>query len=58
VRAFERALARYGAEVVEALPRVEQVSDTSKVTDTAGLVDALALGVDAPTARALLEPFV
>jgi hypothetical protein len=58
VRAFERALGRYGAEVVEALPRAETVSDTFEVSDTSALVDALAFGVDAPTARALLEPFV
>jgi hyaluronoglucosaminidase len=58
VAAFERALARYGAEVVDALRGSEQVSDTGEVSDIAGLVDALALGVDAATAVALLEPFV
>ena len=57
VRAFERALAKYGAEVVRALP-AEAVSDTVKVPDTVALVEALAPGVDAPTARRLLEPFV
>jgi hyaluronoglucosaminidase len=60
VRAFERALARYGREVVDGLRRVapaDKVSDTPKVSDTGALVDALALGVDAPTALALLEPF-
>jgi hypothetical protein len=48
-------------EVVEALRSVtrdEAVSDTLKVSDTASLVDALALGVDAGTGRARLEPFV
>jgi len=58
VRAFERALARYGAEVVAALPRAEMVSDTLKVSDTSALVTALAFGVDGGTARALLEPHV
>jgi hyaluronoglucosaminidase len=58
VAAFERALDRFGAEVVDALPDASTVSDTSKVSDTASLVDALALGVDGASARALLEPFV
>ena len=54
--AFERALATYGAEVVEAL-RGGGVSNT-RVSDTTALIDALALGVDAATAVSLLEPFV
>jgi hyaluronoglucosaminidase len=57
VAAFERALARHGAEVVASLGR-RRVSDTTAVSDTAALVDALAPGVDAPTAVALLAPFV
>jgi hyaluronoglucosaminidase len=61
VGAFERALARYGREVVDALQssvRVAGVPDTFEVSDTGSLVDALALGVDAATALALLEPHV
>jgi hypothetical protein len=54
-RAVERALAAYGAEVVEALPLG---GTASKVPDIRGLIDALAPGVDASTARQLLEPFV
>lgn len=57
VAAFERALGRYGAEVLEALcpatpARVEAPADVAE------LVDALALGVDAATASALLRPHV
>jgi hyaluronoglucosaminidase len=55
VAAFERALARYGAEVVDALPAGGRADVP---VDLAGLVEALALGVDAPTARALLAPHV
>jgi len=59
VAAFERALARYGAEVVAALralaPDPRNVEPAAGVTE---LVDALALGVDAATALALLEPHV
>ena len=58
VRAFERSLAKYGAEAVEALGCREPVRGTAKVSDTSSLVDALALGVDAATAVSLLEPFV
>ena len=56
VAAFERALATYGGEVVEAL-RGGEVAD-ARVSDTSSLVEALALGVDAATAVALLESFV
>jgi hyaluronoglucosaminidase len=58
--AFERALARYGEEVVEALRHLAlpRLSGTSNVSDIGSLVDALTLGVDAATAVALLEPFV
>ncbi len=57
---FERALARYGAEVRGALEKL--VWTPHKVgpsaPDLAALVEALALGVDAATGFALLEPFV
>jgi hyaluronoglucosaminidase len=56
VAALERALATYGAGVVDAL-RGEDVS-TARVPDIGSLVQALALGVDAATAVSLLEPFV
>ena len=59
IASYERALAEHGAEVVEALRGL----DSSRVTveppaDVPGLDDALALGVDAATGVALLEPFV
>jgi hyaluronoglucosaminidase len=58
VAAYERALARYGAEVVDALRRLAgEPADVAPAADVAALVDALALGVDAATALALLEPF-
>ena len=57
VAAFERALARYGSEVVDAL-RPAGPAEVDVPSDAAGLVDALALGVDAATALALLEPHV
>jgi hyaluronoglucosaminidase len=59
VVSFERALAAYAAEVVEALRRLaaEPVAVTPP-GDVAGLVQALAPGVDAATGLALLEPFV
>jgi len=56
VVAFERALATYGLEVLDALGP-SRVSDT-KVSDTSALVDALALGVDRAAAASLLRPFV
>lgn len=72
LRSFERALAAYGREVVDALGTVPgTVPDrASNVTVAASsgtgtvpgtvpeLMVALERGVDAPTARALLEPFV
>jgi hypothetical protein len=55
VVAFERALTRYGGEVIDALgPPGVSVTGAS---DTAALVDALALGVDSATAASLLRPF-
>jgi hyaluronoglucosaminidase len=58
VAAYERALARYGVEVVDALRRLAgEPADVAPAADVAALVDALALGVDAATALALLEPF-
>jgi hyaluronoglucosaminidase len=56
VAAFERALARYGAEVVAALG--DEEATVEPAADIASLVDRLALGVDAKTAKALLAPFV
>jgi hyaluronoglucosaminidase len=54
--AFERALALYGAEVLAALGDDEATVEPA--ADVASLVDRLALGVDAKTAKALLAPFV
>jgi hypothetical protein len=56
---FERALRAYGAEVVEALRRLDpsRVS-AARAGDVHELVEALAFGVDAATGAALLEPFV
>ena len=53
---FERALAAYGREVLEALgpPRPGR----ERPADVRALADALLLGVDAATGAALLEPFV
>jgi hyaluronoglucosaminidase len=56
VGAFERALTRYGAEVIEALG--PPLVPGAKVSDTSALVEALALGVDSATAASLLRPFV
>jgi len=53
--AFERALRAHGAEVVAALG--EPAAGVTPPDDLSGLVDALALGVDAATAAALLRPF-
>jgi hyaluronoglucosaminidase len=56
---YERALARYGAEVVEALRKLApEPAAVRPPADVPGLVDALGLGVDAATGLALLEPFV
>jgi hyaluronoglucosaminidase len=52
---FERALRMYGAEVVDALGVPK--AGVAPPHDLAGLVDALAPGVDAATAAALLGPF-
>jgi hyaluronoglucosaminidase len=56
VASFERALEAYGGEVVEALG--PERADIEAPADVRALADALLLGVDAPTGRALLEPFV
>jgi hyaluronoglucosaminidase len=58
VRAFERALATYGGQVVAALRELASPAEAPAPRDVAGLVDALAPGVDAATALALLEPHV
>jgi beta-N-acetylglucosaminidase len=56
VDAFERALGRYGREVVDALGA--PATGVRPPADVAALVDALALGVDATQGSALLEAFV
>ena len=56
VAAFERALARYGREVVEALGRPEP--NVRPPRDIAELVHVLAPGVEAARASALLREFV
>ena len=59
VAAYERALAAHGAEVLEALRALSNGRvDAPTPADVAALVDALALGVDAATGAALLDPFV
>jgi hyaluronoglucosaminidase len=59
VASFERALRDHGLEVVEALRRTApEPARVPPPGDVHGLVDALAPGVDAATALALLEPFV
>jgi hypothetical protein len=60
VASFERALAGYGAEVVDALRALAPgpAQDVAAPGDAEALADALFLGVDAATALALLEPFV
>jgi len=57
---FERALRTYGREVWEALERLCVVPTQApwRPADVTELAAALELGVDAATARALLEPFV
>ncbi len=58
VAAFERAVREHGAEVVEALRRLTpRPADLVPPGDVPALVDALAFGVDAATALALLGPF-
>jgi hyaluronoglucosaminidase len=59
VASFERALAAYGAEVLDALESLATGAPAQHLDcrDVAALVDALAPGVDAATARALLGPF-
>jgi hyaluronoglucosaminidase len=56
IRAFDRALDRYGDEVVEGLRRLAPApaAGVRRPSDPAALVDALKLGVDAATALALL----
>jgi hyaluronoglucosaminidase len=58
---FERSLCDHGAEVLDALRRLVATPHKAGVgapDDTAALMAALELGVDATTAVALLEPFV
>jgi hyaluronoglucosaminidase len=60
--AYERALVAHGAEVVEALRALAggasvRTTQSRPPADVAALVEALALGVDAATGAALLEPF-
>lgn len=55
-RSFERALREYGREVWEWIG--EPAGDVPRPQSVRELAAALELGVDAPTARALLEPFV
>jgi hyaluronoglucosaminidase len=56
---FERALRAHGAEVVEALRRLDASrASVTPAADLRGLVDTLAFGVDAATGATLLEPFV
>jgi hypothetical protein len=54
---FERALRAYGGEVLDAL-RGPASAEQASAQDVRTLADALAPGVDAATAQALLEPFV
>ena len=62
---FERALREYGGEVLAALEASAHADRDSPCqpsltapSDVRALADALRTGVDAPTARALLKPFV
>ena len=58
IESYERALRAHAAEVVEALRALAPApADVTPPEDVPALVDALALGVDAPTGLALLEPF-
>jgi hyaluronoglucosaminidase len=58
LKAFERSLRAYGAEVLTALRGLGQPADAVVPGTVAELMAALELGVDAGTAQALLEPFV
>jgi beta-N-acetylglucosaminidase len=59
VESYERALDEHGAEAVDALRRLASApADVDAPADVESLVEALLLGVDAPTGAALLEPFV
>ena len=59
VESYERALRAHGAEVVAALRALAPAAATvDRLSDIPALVEALALGVDAATGAALLEPFV
>jgi hyaluronoglucosaminidase len=56
---YERVLRAHGAEVVEALQRLDPSPvSVPRAGDLWELVEALAFGVDAATGAALLEPFV
>jgi hyaluronoglucosaminidase len=58
VRSFERALAAYGAEVVEALRRLEPAPAAVEAPDgVPALIEALAPGIHAATGLALLDLF-
>jgi len=59
IASYERALREHGAEVVDALRRLDpRRVEVERPADVPALVDALALGVDAATGVALLEQFV
>jgi hyaluronoglucosaminidase len=59
IASYECALREHGAEVHEALCRLApEAAQVDRPRDVRALVDALELGVDAATGRALLEPFV
>jgi hyaluronoglucosaminidase len=58
IESYERALREHGAEVLAALRQLAYPVRVSPPRDIPGLVDALALGVDAGTGVALLEAFV
>jgi hypothetical protein len=57
--AFTRALREHGAEVLESVRALApKPGPVERPDDVPALAAALALGVDAPTAVSLLEPFV
>jgi hypothetical protein len=58
IESYERALREHGAEVLEALRQLAYPARVPTPRDLPALVEALALGVDAGTGVALLEPFV
>jgi hypothetical protein len=59
IASYERALREHGAEVLDSLRRLAPpAAANGRPGDVRGLVEALELGVDAPTAQVLLEPFV